>query len=318
MNTETNKAKIEDRKSRLFYADLLGVKTEYYNPNPCQEGNEDDEDRNDCIVRAICKVLNKSWRDVFEDMSKFGSSVGMLIDTNPFIELYLARHGYINISEIISENDDIITVGEFMYRYKTGRYIVSSVPHAAAYIDGVWYDNYTMLSAPNHYFLVDEHYGIYVNLHDTGFKLKIDERLKQLREASEKEGKDVKYDKMILEELNNYKIKYENLPKIGNIYKCNFCKSIDGRDLYYLMYGLNEDFGVYNILICSKQNTNSYNIYSRNGEQYYLISGYPLFVMPNLFNESNYSLVDSVSKDELQPLYDYLEKVSNRKDNKNE
>ena len=39
---------------------------EYYNPNP------DGSDNNDCVIRALTKILNKSWEDVYWELAELG------------------------------------------------------------------------------------------------------------------------------------------------------------------------------------------------------------------------------------------------------
>lgn len=59
-------------------------------------------------------------------------------------------------NHILRGYDDItpkeyMSVGEFMYTHKTGRYYISAARHAIAYIDGVWYDNSNCFSHPDTY-----------------------------------------------------------------------------------------------------------------------------------------------------------------------
>ena len=138
-----------------FYQELLDIKMEEFNPNPYKT-TSDDIKSNDCTIRSYCKLLHKSWLDVFDDITELCKNTGLMYNCSKITELYLLDNGYIeyNIDE------DIITVGEFMYKHKSGKYILMTKNHCVCYIDGIWYDNKANLKNPDG-FLLDKILKVY-------------------------------------------------------------------------------------------------------------------------------------------------------------
>lgn len=62
----------------------------YYNPNP----NSSASKKNDCVVRAISRVLNKRWTRVYDELSSLGRRLG---DWGCYFTVwgpYLRDHGF--------------------------------------------------------------------------------------------------------------------------------------------------------------------------------------------------------------------------------
>lgn len=132
-----------------FYLNLIGVKLCIFQPNPMQN-MKDDEDRSDCAIRAISKYLNKSWEDVFKEMSEHCIKTGTTIGDLRSIEEYVKTYGLESIDE-----GDYYSVADFMYHNKKGKYLVAARQHIVCYQNGKLYDSLGASKFIN-YFLVDE------------------------------------------------------------------------------------------------------------------------------------------------------------------
>lgn len=126
-----------------FYANLLGIKTEYYDPNPKYSSLENSyrQNVNDCFVRALSKLLNKSWDEVFKDVAEIAFENKMMYNSVKCNEIYLDKFGF-KYQEPIYRS---ISVGEFMYNHKSGEYLIGNYgsmrsTHIIAYINGTVYD----------------------------------------------------------------------------------------------------------------------------------------------------------------------------------
>lgn len=177
------------RNSSKFYLDVLEIQMKVYNPNPTASGNDDPEEKRDCVIRSICKLLNKDWSDVYKDLFNIGLSLGTMPESNAVYAQYLSKYGYINISDILYDEDDITTIGQFMALYKSGSYFISNDFHAVAYIDGVIYDNQAHFEElyDINYFLIAEHEDIFVNINNKDYSIMkiIRNRMAKMEELSE-------------------------------------------------------------------------------------------------------------------------------------
>lgn len=130
--------------NQQFYANLLGVGLEEYEPNEVKLQNSSMNDTividmfRDCTIRAISKMLGKSWEEVFQDIMTIGLSE-QTFHLNHMVKTYLENHGYKEVKNI----DTDITVGEFIYCHKrqSDQLIVTSKNHVAAVKGGVIYDS---------------------------------------------------------------------------------------------------------------------------------------------------------------------------------
>lgn len=101
----------------------------YYNRNP--------RDRNieDCVIRSISLLTNRSWEDIYKELVHFSSKDGYMTDNVEFVEDYLD-------DRYPRECHYSKSVGEFAYEHPFGKYAVTMFNHITAIIDGVIYDTF--------------------------------------------------------------------------------------------------------------------------------------------------------------------------------
>lgn len=104
----------------------------YYNPNP--ERNY----ANDCVIRALCKVLNKTWDDVYDMLWEAGKKAKEIPTTNWVWESLLESRGYIRVFMQCATNCP--TVDQFSRHMRAGKYVLCTGTHVVAVVDGDYYD----------------------------------------------------------------------------------------------------------------------------------------------------------------------------------
>lgn len=102
---------------------------EYYNANPY--GNN----ISDCVIRCLSVLTNKSWREVYDELTDLAGDVGLMFDRVEFVEDYLDKryHRQCHYAK---------TVREFAKENPYGRYAVTMDGHITAIIDGVIIDTF--------------------------------------------------------------------------------------------------------------------------------------------------------------------------------
>lgn len=101
----------------------------YYNNNPHKRHIDD------CTLRAISLLTNKSWGEVYNELSYLASQDSLMMDSVVFIEDYLD-------DRYPRECHYSKTVGEFAKEFPYGKYAVTMDGHITAIIDGVIYDTF--------------------------------------------------------------------------------------------------------------------------------------------------------------------------------
>lgn len=99
-----------------------------YNPNPCGKWV------GDCVIRALTKILNKSWRDVYTELAFEGLVMCDMPSSNTVWGKYIVDHGFLPYAI------DLVTADQFARDHPSGRYLLATGSHAIALIDGVIYD----------------------------------------------------------------------------------------------------------------------------------------------------------------------------------
>ena len=107
----------------------------YYNPNP------NNSHTGDCSVRAIAKVLNKDWEDVYIGLCAEGLMYRDMPTSAYVIGMYLKRHGY-EQKFIPRICPDCTVVKKFAEDHPTGSFIVITDGHMVAVVDGDYYDTW--------------------------------------------------------------------------------------------------------------------------------------------------------------------------------
>lgn len=102
---------------------------EYYNPNPCNKRV------GDCTVRAICKILNKEWQDVYIDLCIDGLLQCDMPSSNNVWGNYLKKEGYERY--IVPDGE---TVESFCIKHPNGKYLLALQSHVVTIENGNYYD----------------------------------------------------------------------------------------------------------------------------------------------------------------------------------
>lgn len=101
----------------------------YYNANPY--GN----DISDCVVRSLAVLTNRSWREVYDELTDLAGNEGLTFDRVEFVEDYLDER-------YPRECHYSKTVEEFAREYPYGRYAVTMDGHITAIINGTIIDTF--------------------------------------------------------------------------------------------------------------------------------------------------------------------------------
>lgn len=105
----------------------------YTNPNP------KDKLVGDCTVRALSIYFNKTWEDIFIDLSILAFEMGDMPSANEVWGEYLARKGLIR-KYLPDECPLCYTINDFCNEYKKGKYIIGTGEHVVTVISGDYYD----------------------------------------------------------------------------------------------------------------------------------------------------------------------------------
>lgn len=103
----------------------------YHNENPL--GRE----VNDCVVRAIALATERSWDEVYDELSELARIEGTLLDDSNFVESYL-NDRYNKVC--FKRNGFRIDLNEFKERYPIGTYLVTMKGHITCVVDGKIHD----------------------------------------------------------------------------------------------------------------------------------------------------------------------------------
>ena len=101
----------------------------YNNANPYNRHIDD------CVIRALSTLTDRSWKEVFDELSELASQEGYMFDNVVFVEDYLD-------DKYPRECHYSKTVGEFAEEHPYGRYAVTMNGHITAVIDGKIVDTF--------------------------------------------------------------------------------------------------------------------------------------------------------------------------------
>ena len=127
-------------KKRVNYiCNQLGIKLRTFDPHPFRkEANEYTGDPEDCVIRSICKITNREYKDVYNSL--FERSRKLYITSITYNRIIVEELEEKYHYEIYKPHK-YETLGEFMHRHKSGRFIISLEDHIISYINGIWYDS---------------------------------------------------------------------------------------------------------------------------------------------------------------------------------
>lgn len=122
----------------------------FYNPNP--EGKS----VGDCVVRAISKLLNKPWEQVYIELCLQGFMSGDMPSSNSVWITYLKNKGYKKYL-IPDSCPDCYTVSDFTDEHHVGAFLLGTGEHVVTVIDGNYYDSWNSgKEIPIYYFTKGE------------------------------------------------------------------------------------------------------------------------------------------------------------------
>ena len=101
----------------------------YYNMNPYKRNIDD------CVIRSLSLLTNKTWNEVYEELSYIANKKALMMDSVQFVEDYLDER-YPRTCHYSK------TVGEFANEYKYGKYAVTMNGHITSIINGDIYDTF--------------------------------------------------------------------------------------------------------------------------------------------------------------------------------
>lgn len=106
-----------------------------YNANPVERKGQD------CTVRAISKILGKSWDEVYISLCTYGLKYYDMPSANYVWGAYLMDKGYKR--EVIPNTcPQCYTVDDFANDHPKGSYILALTGHVVAVFDGDYYDSW--------------------------------------------------------------------------------------------------------------------------------------------------------------------------------
>lgn len=108
---------------------------QFFNPNPAGKFV------GDCTIRGICKLLNKSWDEVYAGTTFQGFVHKDMPSGNSIWGTYLKRQGYVR-KWLPDTCPDCYTVEDFCYDNPKGRFLLALDQHVVAVVDGDYYDTW--------------------------------------------------------------------------------------------------------------------------------------------------------------------------------
>ena len=105
----------------------------YHNSNPKKR------EVNDCVIRAISKAENKTWDEVYSELSTLAQNQRILLDDMRFVEPYLDSK-YERVC--YKCNGCRMTVGDFINKNQEGTYLITMQGHITCVKNGVLFDTW--------------------------------------------------------------------------------------------------------------------------------------------------------------------------------
>ena len=106
-----------------------------YNPHP--EGKRID----DCTIRALTKVLDKSWEEMHVVLAVQSFAIHRMQDSKDTWGTYLFNQGF--VQEVVPNTcPDCYTIEQFCEDHPHGTYVLATNNHVVAVVDGNYYDTW--------------------------------------------------------------------------------------------------------------------------------------------------------------------------------
>lgn len=110
----------------------------YYQPN-----DKDVENHiGDCVIRSICKALNKEWLEVFDELVEIAREIQAMPNSEHTYHKYLENHGFSWIGLKIEKGKKRPKVKTFYKVAPKGTYLVKVAGHIVTVVDGYYYDTW--------------------------------------------------------------------------------------------------------------------------------------------------------------------------------
>ena len=108
---------------------------EQYNPNPLKK------EVGDCVIRALCVVTNRSWYDIYDELSDLGRTKCAPFNTimNELIE---EHYGFKKHKVRREKGKKALNVETFCKEHPTGIYLPRLANHYIGIVNGKYYDLY--------------------------------------------------------------------------------------------------------------------------------------------------------------------------------
>lgn len=107
----------------------------YFNPNPAANVTRD------CVIRAMCAVLDLSWDAAFDLIADRAKQMGQTMDDNAVYGSILRQRGFYR-AIIPNTCPDCFTARDFCIMNPYGRFVLGFTGHVAAVIDGQIWDSW--------------------------------------------------------------------------------------------------------------------------------------------------------------------------------
>jgi len=105
----------------------------FYNPNPSGKFV------GDCVIRAICKLEEKSWEQIYIEICAYGYEMKDMPAANHVWGKYLQNKGY-KRNVIPDTCPDCYTVEDFCKENPKGKYLLATGEHVISVVDGDHFD----------------------------------------------------------------------------------------------------------------------------------------------------------------------------------
>ena len=107
----------------------------YANLNPIRRNT------NDCVIRAIALVMDKSWEEVYMELANEGLALYDMMEVNSTWGNYLKRNGF--IQAVLPNTCPLCyTLEDFCRDFPSGKYIVATGAHAIAVVGNDYGNDY--------------------------------------------------------------------------------------------------------------------------------------------------------------------------------